>query len=74
MTISFPKNYSLHKEALEMKENRAILEKTISQVMNGTIRLNLILTKEESRREEIQSTPFIKSALDTFNARPLNGN
>jgi DNA polymerase-3 subunit gamma/tau len=74
LTISFPKNYSLHKEALERKDNKAILEKTISQVMNGAIRLNLILTKEEARREEIQATPFIKSALDTFNARPLNGN
>ncbi|MFA5116211.1 MAG: DNA polymerase III subunit gamma/tau [Candidatus Omnitrophota bacterium] len=74
LTISFPKNYSLHKEALEMKDNKAILEKTISQVMNATIRLNLILTKEEARREEIQATPFIKSALDAFNARPLNGN
>ncbi|MDD4908926.1 MAG: hypothetical protein PHJ00_07700, partial [Candidatus Omnitrophica bacterium] len=63
-----------HKEALEMKDNKAILEKTISQVMNATIRLNLILTKEEARREEIQATPFIKSALDAFNARPLNGN
>ena len=73
LTILFPKNYSLHKEALERKDNKALIEKTISQVIHANIRLNLVLSKEEENKQERESSPFLKSALDTFNARPLNG-
>lgn len=68
LTISFPKNYSLHKEALEKKENKAIIEKTVSELFNTGLRINFILSQEISK-EDSQTSPFLKSALDTFKGR-----
>lgn len=71
LTISFPKNYSLHKESLEMKENKPLIEKAFSQVLNANLKVNFILAKEESIRNEVSHNPKIKSALDMFNGRVI---
>ncbi|MCM8796159.1 MAG: DNA polymerase III subunit gamma/tau, partial [Candidatus Omnitrophica bacterium] len=46
LTISFPRNYSLYKEALERKENKEILEKALLALFNVPLRVNFILSKE----------------------------
>ncbi len=71
LTISFPKNYSLHKESLERKENRAIVEKTLSESLNTDLRVNFILSKESAHKDEHEHSPFIKSALDAFRGRVI---
>jgi DNA polymerase-3 subunit gamma/tau len=72
LTISFPKNYSFHKESLEKKENKAIIEKAIEDLLKVKIRLNFFLSKEEARKDKTEDSPFVKSALDIFNAKPMN--
>lgn len=71
LTVSFPKNYSLHKEALETKENKAIIEKAISDLLRRDLKVNFILSKEENRKEEGIEHPFVKSAIDTFRGRVI---
>ncbi|MDD5565594.1 MAG: DNA polymerase III subunit gamma/tau [Candidatus Omnitrophica bacterium] len=69
LTIAFPKNYSLHKEALEKKENKLLVEKHISQLCNAPLRVNLILSKQERHKEDIRNDSTVKSVLDIFNGR-----
>jgi len=71
LTVSFPKNYTLHKESLETKENREIIEKNISGLLNANLRVNFILTSEEKRKESSENHPFIKSALEMFDGRVI---
>ena len=71
LTVSFPKNYSLHKESLERKENKEIIEKVVAQIFNANVRVNFILSKEVVEKEESEDNPFIKSALDAFKARVI---
>lgn len=71
LTVSFPPNYSLHKESLERKENRAIIEKTLSEVFRASLKINFILSKEtiEAEKDDSQESGFIRSALDAFKAK-----
>jgi DNA polymerase-3 subunit gamma/tau len=71
LTVAFPKNYSLHKECLEKKENRAIIEKLFCDLFNSHIRINFILDRESAPAEEGQDNPVIKSALEAFRARVI---
>ncbi|MCX5701967.1 MAG: DNA polymerase III subunit gamma/tau [Candidatus Omnitrophica bacterium] len=73
LTISFPLNYSLHKESLERKENKAIIEKTASELLNTDIKVNFTLSKETVKKDNSEADPFIKSVLQTFNGRVVKG-
>ena len=69
LTVSFPKNYSLHRETLEKKDNKTIIEKTMSELFNTNLRVNFILSQEFKQREDNGNNTFIKSALDMFDGR-----
>lgn len=71
LTVSFPMNHSLHKEALERKENKAIIEKIFLELLNTNIRVNFTLSKEVVQKNDNESNSFIKSALNTFNGRVI---
>jgi len=71
LTISFPISHSLHKEALESKENKGIIEKMLSGLLNAGVRVNFKLSKEISEKNNIETNSFIKSALNTFNGRVI---
>jgi len=72
LTIGFPKNYSLHKEALASQENRAFIEKAIADLLNIRIRLNFILSDEAAKiKENNNHSPFLQSALDMFKGRVI---
>jgi hypothetical protein len=71
LTVAFPKNFSLHKESLERKENKALVEKVISEALNGNPRVNFILTQDELHRNNNHDDPALKSALDAFGARVI---
>ena len=71
LTVSFPMNYSLHKESLERKENKTIIEKIFSELLNTNIRVNFTLSKEVAQKNSHEANSFIKSALDTFNGRVI---
>ncbi|MDD5155475.1 MAG: hypothetical protein PHF11_03205, partial [Candidatus Omnitrophica bacterium] len=71
LTIAFPKNYSLHKECLESKDNRLILEKTFSEFLHNTrLRIHFILTQEAAPRNEPEN-PLLKTALKMFGGRVI---
>jgi DNA polymerase-3 subunit gamma/tau len=89
LTISFPKNYSLHKEALERSENRAIVEKTLEGVLGRRIRIAFIVDSaakedpeserkarpaEDYPRQDALKEPIIQSALEAFDGRIVRRN
>ncbi|MDD5097907.1 MAG: hypothetical protein PHU59_05430, partial [Candidatus Omnitrophica bacterium] len=69
LTIAFPKNYSLHKESLDRKENKLIVEKAIFECTNADLRVNFILAEQVKQGTDAHSNPFIKSALEMFGGR-----
>jgi hypothetical protein len=71
LTVSFPMSHSLHKEALEGKENKAIIEKTISGILNTSLRVNFALSGDIEQKDSHKSDAFIRSALDAFNGRVI---
>ena len=71
LTVSFPKNYSLHKETLEKKENKAIIEKIICELFNINVRVNFVLSKETLQKEVEENNPLLRSALEAFQGRVI---
>jgi hypothetical protein len=72
LTVSFPKNYSLHKESLERQENKAIIEKILCELFNASLRVNFVLSKETLTKEDSnENNPSLKSALEAFKARVI---
>lgn len=71
LTVSFPDNYSLHKESLDKKENKVTIEKIISELCNANIKLNFILSPDKIQKDYTEDNPFIKSALEAFKARVI---
>lgn len=69
LTIAFPKNYSLHKESLDRKENKVIIEKAVSESCNANLKVNFVLAAEMKQDTGARSNPFIKSALEMFGGR-----
>jgi DNA polymerase-3 subunit gamma/tau len=69
LTVVFPKNYSLHKESLDRKENKLIIEKAVSELCNADLRLNFVLAAQAKQESDARSSPFIKSALEMFGGR-----
>jgi DNA polymerase-3 subunit gamma/tau len=71
LTVSFPKDYSLHKEALETKENRSVIEKILADLFpGGRLRVNFILSQEPAEKKETAS-PEIQAALQMFGGRVI---
>jgi len=69
VTIGFPKSCSLHKESLDRKENKDIVEKAASELCNADLRVNFILTAQLQQETDARSHPFIKSAIEMFGGR-----
>ena len=69
VTVAFPKNYSLHKESLDKKENKDMVEKAASEFCNTDLRMNFILVAQAKHDQDVHSNPFIQSALDMFGGR-----
>jgi len=69
LTIAFPKNYLLHKESLDRKENKLIIENAIFECCNANLKVNFILDEQARQGTDAHSNPFIKSALEMFGGR-----
>jgi DNA polymerase-3 subunit gamma/tau len=68
LTVSFSKSHSLHKEALEKKENKELIEKNLSAALHQVLRINFRLSEEEVQKTP-ENHPSLRSALDMFNGR-----
>ncbi|MCM8797720.1 MAG: DNA polymerase III subunit gamma/tau, partial [Candidatus Omnitrophica bacterium] len=71
LTVAFAKNHSLHKESLEKKENRELLERILAEHFKIDLKVNFILSHEVSSTEN-SDDPLIKSAMETFGGRIVN--
>jgi DNA polymerase-3 subunit gamma/tau len=72
LTVAFPRDYSLHKESLETKENRIILEKVFSESLhNVKLRLHFVLTQEPAAAKDEPENPLLKTALKMFGGRVI---
>ena len=69
LTVSLPKNCSFHKNSLERKENKEIIEKALSELLHNKLRVIFLLSQEEAAKEDAETTPFLKSALEAFKGR-----
>jgi DNA polymerase-3 subunit gamma/tau len=69
LTVSFPRNCSLHKESLEEKDNRVFIERIAAEVCRFPLRFNFVVTKEEGKNKE--EHPILKNALETFSGRVI---
>ena len=69
VTVAFPKSCSLHKESLDRKENKTMVEKAVSELCNVDLRVNFILVAEMKQNTDVRSNPFVKSALEMFGGR-----
>ncbi|MDP2831239.1 MAG: DNA polymerase III subunit gamma/tau [Candidatus Omnitrophota bacterium] len=74
ITVAFPKSCSLHKESLDRKENKAMVEKAVSELCNADLRVNFILVAQMQQNTDARSNPFIKSALEMFGGRVVKEN
>jgi len=66
VTVAFPQNCSLHKELLEKKENRALIERIIKDISGVSLRVNFVLNKDYVKEEK---PPEYKTTLEFFNGR-----
>jgi DNA polymerase-3 subunit gamma/tau len=71
LTVALPKSCSLHKESLEKRENKALIEKTLFEVVRVPVRTQFILSDDVKSNNDHESSAFIKSALDVFNGRVI---
>ena len=69
ITVAFPKSCSLHKESLDRKENKAMVEKAASELCHADLRVNFILVAEMKHSTDARNNPFVKSALEMFGGR-----
>jgi hypothetical protein len=69
ITVAFPKSCSLHKESLDRKENKTIVEKAASELCNADLRINFILVADMKHNTDVRNNPFVKSALEMFGGR-----
>ncbi len=69
LTVSFPKGHMLHKESLERRENREIVEKNISQALNSPLRVSFVVSCESRQENAEEGGGFIKSVMDVFGGR-----
>ena len=74
-TVSFPSHCSLHKEALQKKENKLLIEKSLSDLLRNKLQVKFILSPpdatEKKAEQKNNSDSFIHSAINTFNAHPI---
>jgi DNA polymerase-3 subunit gamma/tau len=71
LTVALPRSCSLHKESLEKKENKALIEKTLFEVVRVPVKTQFILSDDVKSNNDHESSAFIKSALDAFNGRVI---
>jgi len=70
LTVSFFRTHSLHKESLERKDIKAIIEKIVSELVNTKLKVNFVLSQKNTATED-EDSPFIKSVLETFNGKVI---
>ncbi|MDO8662974.1 MAG: DNA polymerase III subunit gamma/tau [Candidatus Omnitrophota bacterium] len=74
LTIAFSKNRSLHKESLEGRGNKEIIEQSLFEALNIRLRVSFILSAETKPTEAEEGGHFVQSVLNTFHGRLIKEN
>jgi len=70
LSVGFHQNDVFHKETLEKKENRLLVENLFSQLMQSPVKFNFVLSAQvNNHQKDAASTPKIQQAMDAFGAR-----
>ncbi len=69
ITMSLPKTSDFHREFLERKDNRQLVEDTLEKLLQVKIRLAFVIGDREPK-SEAQDT-FVKGILETFKGRVI---
>lgn len=69
VTIALPKDLGFHKEVLEKKENRAIIENGLQDLLKHNVHLDFTLVERKQSEPDKESEALIQSALDTFGGK-----
>jgi DNA polymerase-3 subunit gamma/tau len=71
LTIGFPKNLSLHKDSLEKRENREIIEKSLAEALNASLRVSFVLSADTKVESEALDNTFVRTVMDVFGGRVI---
>ncbi len=73
--ISFPERLSFHRESLETPENKKLVEKHLSSLLEQEIRIEYDSVKELSQSPKAEATvdPALLSAMNIFGGRIVRG-
>lgn len=75
LTISFPESCALHKDTLQKKENKSLIETVLSQFLQRNLRIKFVLSapglKQEQNAHKKDSDSCVHSVINVFNARLL---
>ncbi|MBN2831558.1 MAG: DNA polymerase III subunit gamma/tau, partial [Candidatus Omnitrophica bacterium] len=69
LTVAFPKSHSLHKESLERRENKEIIEQNLALALKTPLKVNFILSAEAKPKADDPGNTFIRSVMDVFGGR-----
>ncbi len=69
IVIGFPKTANFHKESLERKENRLVVEQTFKEMLSSEVRVEFEITNEE---KTAVVEPIVQSTLDAFKGKVIN--
>jgi len=68
LALGFARNNSLHKEIIEQKDNRLMIEKAIKEALQMDLKLNCILT-QESKKEVPKKHESVQQVINAFGGR-----
>lgn len=69
VVIGFPKTANFHKESLERKENRAVIENALKEMLSSEVRVEFEITEED---KTTTNEPVVQSTLDAFKGKVIN--
>jgi len=69
LTVAFPKSHALHKESLEKRENKEIIEQGLFEKLNVHVRVHFIFSNEIKSKSDDEGSQVVKAAMNTFHGR-----
>ncbi len=66
VTVEFPKSCAFHRDSLDRKDNRDLVEKMASDCCGAKVRFNFLLSHT---RQDKHDNPVLKTAIETFGAK-----
>jgi len=77
LTIAFEDGFRFHKEAIDKRENKEIVQKIINGYLNSNIEVNFAMTEDidttnEEKKEVKQDEELIQKVIDTFGEDLVN--